>query len=86
MTHLARVIRLDESDLNVFEHAAEVGEWAISGAFAYSNWTEADLTGKRRQGKGLVAGVQGCNDRDQAQQELVGKLPRQIVFQMEMPW
>ncbi|RAI00208.1 hypothetical protein DLJ53_21110 [Acuticoccus sediminis] len=49
MTHLARVIRLDESDLNVFEHAAEPGEWVISGAFAYSNWTEADLTGKRRQ-------------------------------------
>lgn len=49
MTHLARVIRLDESDLNVFEHPAEIGEWAISGAFAYSNWSEADLTGKRRQ-------------------------------------
>ena len=49
MSHLARVIRLDESDENVFEHPAEIGEWAISGAFAYSNWTEADLVGKRRQ-------------------------------------
>lgn len=46
---LARTIRLDESDANVFELAAESGEWAISGGFEFSNWTEDDLTGKRRQ-------------------------------------
>lgn len=46
---LARVIRLDESDLNVFTNAAEPGEWAIPGTFAYSKWTEDDLTGKARQ-------------------------------------
>lgn len=45
----ARVIRLDESDLNVFEIVAEPGEWAIPGTFAFSNWTEAELTGKARQ-------------------------------------
>ena len=39
------------------------------------HWLPVTLTGKRRQGKGLVAGVQGCNDRDQAQQELVGTSP-----------
>jgi hypothetical protein len=49
MTQFARVIRLDDSDLNVFEPAADIGEWAISGAFAFSDWTEADLTGKQRQ-------------------------------------
>ena len=37
MSQFARVIRLDDSDLNVFEPAAEIGEWAISGAFAFSN-------------------------------------------------
>ena len=42
---LARVIRLDESDLNVFEVPGEAGEWAISGAFEFSDWTEAHLTG-----------------------------------------
>lgn len=47
--NFARVIRLDESDLNVFSTAAEAGEWAIPGTFAYSNWTEAELTGKARQ-------------------------------------
>ena len=43
------MIRPDESDLNVFEAVAEPGEWAIPGTFAYSNWTEAELTGKARQ-------------------------------------
>lgn len=46
---LARTIRFDASDENVFDVAAEPGEWAVSGAFEFSNWTEADVTGKRRQ-------------------------------------
>ncbi len=46
---LARSIRFDESDANVFERAAESGEWCVSGAFAFSNFTEGDLKGKRRQ-------------------------------------
>lgn len=46
---LARTLRLDASDLNVFERPAEIGEWAISGAFEFSNWTDAELSGKRRQ-------------------------------------
>ncbi len=47
--NFARVIRLDESDLEVFRDAAEPGEWAIPGSFAYSNWTEAELEGKQAQ-------------------------------------
>ncbi len=46
---LARVIRLDGSDLEIFSTAAEPGEWAIPGTFAYSNWTEDDLTGEAKQ-------------------------------------
>ena len=46
---LARTIRFDASDENVFEVAAEPGEWAVSGAFEFSNWTEADIVAKRRQ-------------------------------------
>lgn len=49
MAHLARVIRLDESDERVFETPAEMGEWAISGAFEFSNFSDADLVGKARQ-------------------------------------
>lgn len=47
--HLARTIRFDESDDNVFETTAQPDEWAVSGAFAFSNWGEAELTGKKRQ-------------------------------------
>lgn len=46
---LARTIRLDESDENVFEHPADAGEWAISGGFEFANWSDDDLTGKQRQ-------------------------------------
>ena len=47
--NLARTIRFDESDDNVFERTAQPDEWAVSGAFEFSDWTEADLTGKARQ-------------------------------------
>lgn len=46
---LARTLRLDDSDKRVFEIAAEPDEWAISGAFEFSNWTEDMLGGKARQ-------------------------------------
>lgn len=46
---LARTIHFDESDRNVFHYAARTGEWAISGGFEFSDWSEADLKGKNRQ-------------------------------------
>jgi hypothetical protein len=46
---LARAIHFDESDMNIFHSPARTGEWCISGGFEFSNWTEADLTGKARQ-------------------------------------
>ena len=47
--NLARTIHFDESDKFVFHRHARTGEWAISGGFEFSNWTEADLSGKNRQ-------------------------------------
>ncbi len=44
-----RAIRLDASDLKVFAVAAEPGEWAVPGAFAFANTDPQDLTGKARQ-------------------------------------
>ena len=49
MLKLARTIRFDESDGNVFSRPAEPGEWAIPGGFEFSNWTEDELAGKARQ-------------------------------------
>ena len=46
---LAKTIRFDKSDLNVFESASDEGEWAISGAFEFSEDTNASLSSKRRQ-------------------------------------
>lgn len=44
-----RTIRFDESDESVFDAAAQPGEWAISGAFAFEHLTSADLAGKMKQ-------------------------------------
>ena len=46
---LARAIHFDESDRNVYHSPARTGEWCISGGFEFSDWSEADLTGKARQ-------------------------------------
>ncbi len=47
--NLARAIHFDESDMRIFQSPARTGEWCISGGFEFSNWSEADLTGKARQ-------------------------------------
>lgn len=46
---LARAIHFDESDQHVYASPARTGEWCVSGGFEFSNWSEADLTGKPRQ-------------------------------------
>jgi hypothetical protein len=43
---LLRTIRLDPSDTFIFPAAAEPGEWAISGAFVFSDVEPAALHGK----------------------------------------
>lgn len=45
---MPRTIRLDTTDVQAFDHAAEPGEWAVSGAFAFSDLAEEDLVGKVR--------------------------------------
>lgn len=45
---LLKTIRLDPSDTFVFERAAEPGEWAVSGAFAFADTDPARLQGKAR--------------------------------------
>lgn len=49
MTKLPRTLRLDPSDGLVFDRAAEPGEWAVPGAFAFWDDDLATLSGKRRQ-------------------------------------
>jgi len=46
---LARTIRFDESDLNIFPRTAEEREWALVGTFTFQNLQKTDLIGKTRQ-------------------------------------
>ncbi len=45
---LLRTIRLDPSDTFIFERAAEPGEWAVPGGFAFFDADPATLEGKAR--------------------------------------
>lgn len=45
---LLRTIRLDRSDTFVFAHAAEAGEWAVTGGFMFWGDDPALLEGKQR--------------------------------------
>lgn len=45
---LPRTIQLDASDKSVFDHAAQPGEWAVTGTFAFLGIDPEALTGKRR--------------------------------------
>ena len=46
---LAKTIRFDPSDLNVFPRAADEGEWAIAGSFCFAGLGEEDIKGKVKQ-------------------------------------
>jgi len=45
-SHMPRTIRLDASDDATFPKAASQGEWAVSGAFTFSDAPEEEITGK----------------------------------------
>ncbi len=55
---LLRTIRLDPSDTFVFTRAAEPGEWAVSGAFLFTDADPAALLGKQQAAfRGGLLGV-----------------------------
>jgi hypothetical protein len=92
---LLRTIRLDVSDTFVFEKAAEPGEWAVPGAFAFWDRDAAALEGKARSAfRGGFLGVASlgwstlvqiveANDPDR--QAVVDTLARQLVANFGAP-
>ena len=50
-----KTIRFDNSDLNIFENPSEEGEWAISGAFEFSNDTKENLKEKENKAFQMVS-------------------------------
>lgn len=47
--HFPRVIRLDESDAEIYDPPAAPGEWAVVGSFAFWDAAPESLTGKKLQ-------------------------------------
>jgi Family of unknown function (DUF6505) len=92
---LLRTIRLDASDTFVFENAAEPGEWAVSGAFAFWNRDAASLEGKARSafrsgflgvstlGWSTLVQIVAANNEDR--REVVDTLARQLVSKFGAP-
>jgi hypothetical protein len=92
---LLRTIRLDASDTFVYERAAEPGEWAVSGAFAFTHSDPADLQGKARTafragfmglrslGRSTLAQVVEASEQDRG--AVVDLLAMQLVAQFGAP-
>lgn len=78
MTRLPRTIRLDASDLSVFDCAAEPGEWAVPGSFAFLN-KEGGITGKRRAA--FAAGFLGLGSFGWSTLVMVTSAPPEAVEQ-----
>ncbi len=76
---LLTTIRFDASDVHVFDDAAEPGEWAVPGAFSFTQLNESDLTGKTKQafangflglgsfGRSTFVTVREADETDEAQ-------------------
>jgi hypothetical protein len=92
---LLRTIRLDASDTFVYERAAEPGEWAVSGAFAFTYSDPADLQGKARTafragfmglrslGRSTLAQVVEASEQDRG--TVVDLLAMQLLAQFGAP-
>ena len=92
---LLRTIRLDPSDTFVFEKAAEPGEWAVSGAFAFWDRDAAALEGKARSafrggflgvaslGWSTLAQIVEASDADRG--NVVEMLARQLIDNFGAP-
>lgn len=92
---LLRTIRLDASDSFVFEKAAEPGEWAVSGAFAFARRNPAELQGKARTafragflgveslGRSTLAQIVETHEKDR--ETVVELLAQQLVRRFGAP-
>ena len=92
---LLRTIRLDASDSFIFEKAAEPGEWAVSGAFAFGRCSPAELQGKARTafragflglaslGRSTLAQIVETHEKDR--ETVIEMLARQLVSRFAAP-
>lgn len=82
MLKLLRTIRFDPSDTLVFDHAAEPGEWVVSGAFMFAG-DPAGLAGKARAAlRGGLLGVQSFGWSTLAQVVAASEVEYKLVIEM----
>lgn len=92
---MLRTIRLDPSDTFVFERAAEPGEWAVTGTFAFWHCDLSALSGKARtafrsgflgvNSLGYSTLVQVVEAREQDRDAAIGLLAERLVSQFGAP-
>lgn len=92
---LIRTIRLDPSDTFVFERAAEPGEWAVCGTFAFWEDDPARFQGKKRSAfragflgtetLGWSTLVQIVDASDEDREALVNQLARRLAENFGAP-
>jgi hypothetical protein len=92
---LLRTIRLDPSDTFVFDRAAEPGEWAVCGTFAFWDEDTQELAGKRRaafrsgflgvQSLGWSTLVQIVEAKDEDRVAIVEALAQRLVENFGAP-
>lgn len=92
---LLRTIRLDPSDTFVFDRAAEPGEWAVCGTFAFWDDDIEALGGKRRsafrsgflgvQSLGWTTLVQIVEAKDEDRAAVVDELSKRLVESFGAP-
>ena len=92
---LLRTIRLDPSDTFVFDHAAEPGEWAVTGTFMYADDDPSALEGKSRSafrsgflgvaslGWSTLVQIVEASDHDRL--AAIGTLAKQLVSHFGAP-
>jgi hypothetical protein len=93
MARLLKTIRFDQTDDRVFPQAAGLGEWAVSGAFAFAD--PAALQGKPRQAfvngflsvesLGWSTFVTVASAEEGVREELAEMLARQCVERLGAP-
>lgn len=92
---MLRTIRLDASDTKVFAKAAEPGEWAVTGTFAFVDADPADWTAKDRlafrggwlgtESFGRATFVQVADVKDDAFAETVRRLAAHLFENFGAP-
>ncbi len=80
MRKFPKVVRLDSSDLRVFPRAAERGEWAVPGSFA---WADRDIAALERKDRLAFAhGWLGTESFGFAALVEVAEMPEETFFQV----